>query len=509
MKVLLVNPTRTGFDSYINIPLHLLYVAQAIIKGGNYVEIFDAHKDIALKAQRNFDRRMIENQVIEKIIAMDFDVLGIGSIVSSFPFVKRLVEALRKQKPAVPVIIGGGMSIALKDLWFSETSVDFLVESDGELVIQQFLKEYPNMSAVSKIPGLYVRTKEGFQGNIPYLPKNLDYIDFPAWGMLDDLDTYMRMQKGWVNATLPVSMRLRDADRLFPVVMTRGCPYQCTFCYHVNNLYRSHSVEYVVKYLRYLKENYQINYVTTWDDLIMANRQWLMDLSDAIIEAKLDMCIFTSGGKPNLVDVDLLRKMRQAGFVRISYGIESGSQTILNIMKKQTTVAQNYNAVKMSVHAGLFTHLNMVLGMPGETLKTLGETGDFLATLACEKLISSQNLSFSYATGYPGTELYSYMLEKKIVVDTQEYLSLQVGVGEYKYNLCGIPFNILRLIKHYFIMRVDFIYFCKNHQYIKAAVLLSERLCKALFEIVLPARLKKVIKNLLLFKRLNVRKNEK
>ncbi|HDY87176.1 MAG TPA: B12-binding domain-containing radical SAM protein [bacterium] len=498
MNILLINPTRTGEDSYTTPPLHLIYIATVIQKSGCRVKILDVHNEFSKNRNKIKSKPDFENAMIEEIAAGDFDLLGIGSIVSAFGFSKRLVKAVKQKKPDAPVIIGGGMSMALKDLWLKETDVDFLVESDGERVIQSFLEVYPDMNELTKIPGLHVRTNGKFISTKPDLPKNLDYIDFPDWDILEDVRHYMEIQKKWINLTLPSTLQLSNADNVMPIVMTRGCPYKCTFCYHVNHLHRNHSAKYIVNYLKHIKRKYQVNFVQTWDDLIMANKKWLADLCDEIAAEKLDMRIFTSGGKPNLIDRDLLRKMKNAGFMRISYGIESGSQKILNVMKKQTTVKQNYDAVKMTVQGGIFVHLNMVIGMPGENRSTLKETSDFLTSLAKDGLIASKNVSFSYATGYPGTELYQYMLDHKIVTDTETYLEKQTGVGEHKYNLCGMNINILKFIKNNMLMKIDYFYYLSLKKYTQSIKCFSKGAVRSFIILLLPYPVKKFIKRFVL-----------
>lgn len=496
MNVLLINPTRTGKDSYVSPPLHLLYIAMAVEKAGHQASIIDVHYQFVRNMER-ISKDDFENRMIEEIISRDFDVLGIGSIVSAFDFSKRLVNALKNRKPHIPVIVGGGLSMSVKDLWLTKTGVDFLCESDGEVVIQKFLQAYPDRDALMKIPGLHVRLDGCFVCQKPDLPKDLDYIDYPSWEKLENLSDYLNIQKLWMNRTLPPHLRLSENDRVMPIVMTRGCPYRCNFCYHVNHLHRRHSVRYLSRYIKYLKEKYGVTYISTFDDLIMADTRWLSDLCDEFIAQKVGVKIFTSGGKPNLVSRGILKKMKEAGFVRMSYGIESGSQKMLDIMKKETTVAQNFNAVEMSIEEGLFVHLNMIVGMPGETLATLNEDSDFLVSLAKKGLITAQNVSFSVAAGYPGTELYDYMLQHKIVTDTEDYLKKQMGVVEYRYNLCGINKFFLQFMVTLILLRVDFYYFCSRHQYLKAAKLIfigGWIIFKRLMVLALPSSTKRILR---------------
>jgi radical SAM superfamily enzyme YgiQ (UPF0313 family) len=480
MKVLLINPTRTGQDSYISLPLHLVYIATSIVEECNQVEILDIHYQY-VKHKNHFDSKAdYEDKKINEILNKDFDILGIGSIVSAYDFSKRLVNAVRKSRPEIPVIVGGGMGIALKDLWLDRTDLQYMVESDGELAIKEFIKAHPDRDKIKKIPGLHVREGNIFVSNKPNLPLNLDFINYPRFDILKDLPDYMEIQKKWLNLTLPQDLQLSKDDRVLPVVLTRGCPFKCTFCYHVNNLHRKHSIEYILKYFKHLKDKYSINYLALWDELIIADKKWLAELCDKLTEKKYGIKIFASGGKPNFIDREAAKKMKLASMIRISYGIESGSQKMLDVMKKQTTVEENYRAVKISVEEGIFTHLNMIAGMPGENAKTLAETSNFLVSLAKEGLISSKNVSFSYATGYPGTELYNYMLKNGHVSDTEKYLLQQSGMIDYKYNICGMNKSLLYFMVDYSLLKVDLYFYLKKKEYSKLLKSLVRGIAKIL-----------------------------
>lgn len=499
MKCLLVNPIRTGRDSYVSPPLHLVYVGTHIKKAGHPVEIFDSFFHL-VQEQKATGRPAaeIESELIQRIAGMDYDLLGIGSIVSSYTFSKRLVNAVKARRPDLPVIIGGNMSMPLNDLWFAKTRADFLVESDGELVIERFLAAWPDREKVARIPGVHVRGEQGFDRAVPpELPQDLDCIQFPDWDLLPNLPEYLETQRKWTNKILPQAMNLGESDVVMPIVMSRGCAFRCTFCYHVNNFYRKHSVDYLLRYLGHLKRKYGVTAIITWDDLVMLNRKWLATLCDAIADAGLGLRLFTSGGKPNLMNREILRKMRRAGFERISYGIESGSQKILDIMRKKTTVEQNYQAVKTSVEEGIFTHLNMIVGMPGESVATLWETLRFLSRLAREGYITRQNVSYSFATGYPGTELYEYMRRQGFVTDTEKYLEEQVGVGEYFCNLSSTSRKMLGFMHLLTLLNVDFHSMWREGRRAEALCMMAWRVPRLAAAHTLPKPVKAAIKRLL------------
>lgn len=448
VKVLLVNPTRVGIDSFSTPPLHLMYLKKALkLVPGCSCKIIDVNYEInkLLNSHDNVlsniiteKKRQLEGEYIKKILQMDFDILGIGGIVPCYNFSERLVKALSEIKHNIWIIVGGGLGIPLKALWL-RTKIDFLVEGDGELIIVDIVKSYPDKEKARSIRGVYYRSGNGWEGTGPSLPANLDYIAYPDWEEID-YDYFMGEMGRWLRKALPKSFSNEiKSVRLLPIVMTRGCPYSCTFCFHFNRFHRKHSVEYMMDYLVHLKKNYDVNMLQTWDDLIIVDRKWFLELCRMLKKKRIDLKIFMSGGKPNLIDSEMLYAMKEAGVMRISYGIESGSSVILKEMKKMATVEENFNAVKSTIKEGIFTHLNMVAGMPSESIETLKDTKSFLLKCQEKAGINSDNIYFSYATAYPGSELFDYAMNKGLVSDMRKYVVEQnKGVGEYSLDLCGL-----------------------------------------------------------------------
>ncbi len=443
VDVLLINPTRTGMDSYLTPPIHLMYLAQAIKDAGFTYKILNVHERYCNKAKMLFNNESVndiklkvEKEAIDEISNINARLIGIGSIPSSYDFTERLVSSV-KEKSNVPIILGGSLGLPLKDLWFQNTKADYLCESDGEKLIVELLINLDSPEKIKSIPGLYWRTQKNWEGNKPDLSDNLDYLTTPMPSMID-YALYMDFYRKWINNTLPPELRLDKKERVWPVVFSRGCIYKCTFCFHFNHKHRRHSIPYIINKLKTLKENFGVTFVVTMDDLIMAKRSWFLELCSALEKEKLGIRIFTSGGKANLITKEMAEAMKRANFFRISYGIESGSQTILDEMKKQSTVEDNKNAIKVTCDAGVFSHLNMVLGMPGETKKTLNETKNFLLDVIKENNLTKENISFSYATAYPGTQLYEYAEKQGIIKDMKDYILNVKGVGFPEPILCNL-----------------------------------------------------------------------
>ena len=321
MKVLLVNPNRTGTDIYNIPPMHLVCIAQVVNKCGHSSEIFDVP---FLRAKRLVDlladQMVFEESMISEILEKDFDILGIGGIVSGFSFSKKLVTRCKEVNPEVPIIIGGSLGIPNVELWQDRTGIDYLVEADGDLVMEKFLAAYPdNMEKLFDIPGLWCRGEDGrFIPSAPDLPADLDYLDFPDWSLLDNLEEQLDQFTQYINNTLPAELKLAKTDRFLPILMTRGCPFRCTFCYHSSPTFRKHSIDYVIRFLKHVKVKYGITHLATWDDLIITHRKWFAELCDEIAKQDLGLTFYGAGGKPNLMRKDLVDSMKRAGFFRFS-----------------------------------------------------------------------------------------------------------------------------------------------------------------------------------------------
>ena len=441
--VLLVNPTRVGEDSYCTPPLHLLYLKRALNDNGFSVHLVNAHERFcrAIDERGNYDvnaaaKRTVENEAIAEILDCDARLVGIGGVCPSYEFAEKLVCEIKSRKNT-PVAVGGSLGLPLKDLWFKHTEADFLCEADGERVIVEIMRCINDPEKLKAIPGLHHRADGAWHGVPPELPRDLDYIKAPDIRDID-YEFYMGVLKRWVNVTLPKELRLKAEDRIWPVVLTRGCVYNCLFCFHFNRRHRRHSIDYIINHLSRLKEEFGVTAVMTWDDLIMADPKWFMELCDALAASSLGIKIFTSGGKADLLNEEMVRKMVGAGFFRMSFGIESGSQAILDEMQKRTTVADNRKAIDLVSAADIFVHINIVLGMPSETRATLKETQDFLLDAVETNGLSVHNVSCAFATGYPGTQLFDRMLKGGLVNDVRDYILNVKGVGVPEPSLCAL-----------------------------------------------------------------------
>jgi len=457
MKVLLIYPPRRA-DTYFFPPTSLLYIASAIRAIGHEAQIIDIPY-LLEKFPGKF--RLLDNSLLDYILQQDFDVLGLGGVVSTYFFYDDFVKRIRDVRKKLPIVVGGSVGVPIKDVWLNHAPVDFLIEGEGEIAIQKLLDYLEGKCCIQEVAGLHYLKDGRYESNVPRPTSNLDNIPFISYDEVDH-EYYINELTKWAEDIIPDRSSLKeDRIRLLPLLTSRGCPFSCTFCFHFNNNHRYHSTKYVIENIRFLKRKYGVNCFYIIDDLFNCDRNRTIELCESIHRENLGVRFVSGGGKPSLITEEMLRSMKKAGFIRFSYGIESGSQKMLNVMKKGTTVEQNLNAIRLTKRVGIPMVANMVFGMPGENLQTLEETKKFIINAN----LSTKQFYGSWATAYPGAPLFDYMKRTNMVPDTREYL-LNIGsFGYYKYNLSEFPSDMLMRKVIQMQQDIDTVYYWRNGHY--------------------------------------------
>ncbi|MBF0343520.1 MAG: B12-binding domain-containing radical SAM protein [Nitrospirae bacterium] len=453
MKVLLVYPPRRK-DPFFYPPTSLLYIAQAIKDYGHDAKIID----IPYLLEKHPDKfSLMDNSIYDYILKEDFDLLGLGGVVSTYFFYDDFVNRIRQLKKDIPIIAGGTVGFPIKDVWEKYAPVDYLVNGDGEIVIKKLLGclQHADHDAIKKIPGLCYLNNGKYTCVAPEEITDLDSIPYLNYDSVD-YDYYINELSKFIENIIPDRTKVKYKQlRALPLLTSRGCPFECKFCFHFTRKHRYHSIDYVIGNIKYLKNKYGINFFYIVDDLFNLNKKRTIDLCETIHKASLDIQFFAGGGKPSLVTGEVLAAMKKAGFVRFSYGIESGSQKMLDIMNKKTTVQQNLNALKLAEEHGISGFANIVFGMPGEDFNTINETRDFLIRAG----VSSNKFSYAWATAYPGAPLFQYMLDNGLVADIRKYLFDVGSPGYYIHNFTDLPFRKLEEKVKKIVLEVDLAYY--------------------------------------------------
>ncbi len=220
----------------------------------------------------------------------------------------------------------------------------------------------------------------------------------------------------------------------------KGCPYICTYCPDANTQYSGRSAEDIIKELELLKKIGNIKYVWFYDEVFTINRKRVIEVCKSIIDKNLKIRWFCDS-RVDLVDKKLLKLMKAAGCIGISYGVESGSNKILNAMKKSINANQAKNALNWTREALIPIQLNLILGYIGENEDTLRETESFIRQTLPEIL------QISIIMAMNGTEFTNLAVKKNWITNNlswkQKITDLRLDKNRYKpYQL-----NLLKEIK--------------------------------------------------------------
>lgn len=226
--------------------------------------------------------------------------------------------------------------------------------------------------------------------------ENLDELGLPARHLLD-MGHYTQRSKWLIRG---VSVRGTS------IFTTRGCCYNCTFCsgkIAFGSRVRFHSVGHVIREIEHLIEKYKVDGIYFADDMFSSYKPRAMDICDEIIRRGINkkMVFAVQLTAKAGCDKELLLKLKEAGCIQCEYGFESGSQRMLNLMKKSSTVENNYMAARLTREVGLRFVANIIVGMPSETKE------DFMASIEFLKKTKPDMAAFCKLILLPGCELYN------------------------------------------------------------------------------------------------------
>jgi len=395
MKVLLVKSVLEKRRIWhYSPPLGMGYLATAI-RNDHDVSILDCqNENMNLKS---FKRYIEINRP---------DVIGFLYFTSDENSIRQSLKVIREIDSNVVIVVGGPHPSCVPEETLREISeIDFAFISEAEIGFPLFLKTISNSKVNRKekfkeIPGLVWRDGDDIIVNDRQVTFDLDTLGFPSWDLLG-LNNYKgRGPHGVFQKQFPSA----------PIVATRGCPYQCTFC-SVGSVsgrkLRKRSPENIIKEIKMLHDNYGIKEITIEDDNFTFDKNFAKEVCRQIIELDLKLTFNCPNGiRIDAIDRELLILMKKAGWYSLTLGIESGSQKVLDSMKKKLSIDVVMEKLKLIDEIGFQKVGFFMLGLPGETAEDREKTID---------LIFKGGFTFVTFTcfiPFPGTEAFK-MLQKE------------------------------------------------------------------------------------------------
>ena len=412
---LIIPPLREKPTHYP--PFGALYVAASLIEDGHEVQILNVDVE-----------RIHYSEVIKRIHDFNPDVIGFSGIVTTaYKYIKEMSRIIRESFPETKLIVGGSISAAA-EIIMNNTSIDIVVKGEGEITIKELVSSLKDGSDLTGINGILFR--DGKNEIITTMPreqvKNIDDLPYPAYDLLDmrnylvDPFEYIKhfRQNGYEDVDPRFFEQHRKGKKMMVVHTSRGCTHRCTFCQRHMKGIRMHSMEFLFDYLELLMDKYNVGFFSLGAELFLPIKRFYWDFIEEVKKRKLDILFYVTGARVNTVDRDILFALKEIGCWMVEYGFESGSQKMLDIMEKGTTVEQNIQVARWTKEAGLFTVPAIILGMPGETTETVRESIDFLKRLD----IGWRQFMVNNPLALPGSSLFDYAKLTGLITDEDKYL---------------------------------------------------------------------------------------
>ena len=425
--ITLINPpsikTLTGLQMQSpNPPLGLAYIAAAVRDAGIPYHVIDATGEALdtvtpYLSRDNFRIQGMRIDDVIKRIPAETRIIGLHCNFSHlWPLTRMVAEQARDAFPDALIVLGGEHGTAVFEYVLRNSPIDVVVSGEGEETIVNLVRAHEARDDLATVGGItFLDADDNIQSTgLSTRIRAVDDLPLPDWDSFPIKEYIDRHQINGMNL-----------GRSMPLLATRGCPYECTFCSNPSMWTR----RYITRDPKLLVDEMEL-YIDTYDvvnfdfqDLTaIVNHRWATELCEEIIARSLNVTWqLPSGTRSEVFDQRLLNLMFEAGCRALSFAPESGSEEILKSVKKQVGIDSLLDAVRMAVKAKLKLSCFIVIGFPNERPDTLRATMKLVRRMA---LLGVHDVSVTKFVPYPGSELFRELQETgKIEMDDAFFVS--------------------------------------------------------------------------------------
>lgn len=388
MKIILINPS---FDRSTMGPFHE-YVPRMLPLSVGFLAGYLLQKDITpaiIDEQLNY---LTRDEIKDIVGNRGRIIAGLTCLTAGAERAYKLAGWIKESNPEAILIYGGIHATVLPEEVLTRGKADVVVHNEGEETLHELVQYYRHGGKLENIKGISFSSNGQFIHNSPR-------------PLIEDLNTL---------PPFPYHLFEKDIKKysFADVMMSRGCPFQCIFCSQrsiTGRSYRFKSAENIIKELDILIFKYgQKERIIFNDDNFVVNRKHVFDLCEKIIARKYPKTLsFQVYARGDMVDLEMLKIMKRAGITAIVYGLETGSERLMKIVKKQLTVADNKRAIELTRKAGITTNGSFILGLPTETME------ESLQTIRFAKSLPLDLTRFNLLVPYPGTKIRELLKESR------------------------------------------------------------------------------------------------
>ncbi|MHC4812875.1 MAG: B12-binding domain-containing radical SAM protein [Planctomycetota bacterium] len=440
MKVQLIHPPL-----YLNVkamtalrpslPLGLAYIAATLREAGHEVSVLDAVGEAPDQVTQGARRQLFAlglttPQIVDRLDP-EAGAFGLTNMWSfSWPLVRELIHAIKTRYPDKPLVCGGEHFTGLPEFSMEQAPLDFIVLSEGEetaLALFGALERSQRGEGqdFSQVQGILYRgpdQKPTRSLKPPTRTRDLDKIPWPAWDLFD-IQTYTK--HGFICGV--------DAGVTIPILATRGCPYQCTYCSNPGmwtTKWFARDPKDVVNEMERWHKTYGATNFPFQDLTAILKRQWVIDFCNELLAKGLKITWqFPSGTRCEVVDDEVANLLARTGGRSMAFAPESGSERTRKLIKKRMKTESLMNAVRSSVRNGLNISTFMVIGFPHDTREDLKETVRLVRRLAIAGIDDS---AVGFFFPIPNTELYYQLLKSGRIDLSDDFLLTPVFANDEK-----------------------------------------------------------------------------
>jgi anaerobic magnesium-protoporphyrin IX monomethyl ester cyclase len=425
--ITLINPP--GIKSFSGLQMHspnppigLAYVAAAIKAHGLAYTVIDA-TGLALDSVHAYPGRddfMIQGLSLEEIverIPAQTDIVGLSCMFSTlWPLTRLLAEAIRKARPELVLVLGGEHGTAVWQHVLRSAPVDAVVLGEGEETFLALIEAVRTGQPLATVKGIAHRdqTGEPVSTGLSTRQRAVDDIPWPDWDSFPIEEYISRHQMNGVNL-----------GRSMPLLATRGCPYQCTFCSNPamwTTRYIPRSPKSVADEMEAYAQRYQVVNFDFQDLTAIVKRGWAVEFCNELISRNLQVTWqMPSGTRSEVFDEEVAALLYRAGCRVLAFAPESGDPAILAAVKKQVDLPALFRAARIALKAGMKLSCFIVIGFPQDTPASLRKTMWFVRRLA---VLGVHDVAVTKFVPYPGSELFRQLQQDgKVQLDDDFFVS--------------------------------------------------------------------------------------
>ena len=420
MKVCLIEPSKfvslTNFVSTISMPpIGLAYIASALREAKHEVTVIDGPGS----APRNFFEfkgvrvRGLTKEEIVKHIPKDSEVIALGCMfTSNWVYVREIVKDIRDHFPNAKLIMGGEHVTGLPEFSLQQAPLDAVVLGEGEEIVVHLLEHFEKGIPLDDLEGVAFRSSDG---SIQVKPryrriKDIDSISWPAWDLFD-IQKYNE-----VNQPHGASQ-----GHFMPMLATRGCPFQCTFCTSPN-MWTTEWIARDYKNVVDEMQSYQEKYGTSdfqFEDLTaIVRKDWITNFCDEVVRRGMKITFqMPSGTRSESIDAEVAQKLKAAGCHEFAFAPESGDPEILKAIKKKVKLPAMYEAARQAMNAGINVGCFFIIGFPEDTYRSVLKT--YAAMVKCA-LKGFTNVNLNAYSPQPNTESFQALQSRGVITELDD-----------------------------------------------------------------------------------------